>query len=935
MILQFECNPKPNNKPGDFLVSVVVPNFNHRRFLPERLRSIFTQTHRNLEIIFLDDASTDGSLDYVRSLKSPFPIQILPNEVNGGSVFRQWHRGITEARGEFVWIAESDDSCQPDLIEKLLAVAQRNSAIGIVYAQSRLIDENGKDLGSLRVDTDDIDLERWRRDYVNSGRDEAARYLVVRNTIPNASACLFRRTALLEADLPSIQLRVCGDWLAYARICERHAVAFVAESLNLFRRHESTVRAGARADGLQLAETYAVQTHITQLFDVPAHVREGAKRSTFSLLLAQIKQRRASNSFVDDRRFFEAAGRFDPELRDRLAGGPAIATVVRVRCIAADGKTEEHVRSYHPWKWVEVRIDGCRGAAVVVPLSSLGVVALRRIRVVDQATGAELWMADDGESYRKIGLSGSAHRIGSDDALEVLVWESNAMLQLDIPMHVTHGRSYRLELDVRLATLRTYDEKVADPSPTRRRVLMVLPHLELGGADRFNLDLIAELTRRFNWSVTVITTRPSEDSWAGEFRKLSSDVYLLHRFLDLSDYPAFIRFLIESRKPDVVFLSHSQFGYLLLPWLKSQFPALPVVDLVHITMPEWKSGGYPRFSIENRGWLDRTIATSQHLREWMLDRGHEADKIAVCYTSVDTELWRRSDDEAERARQRWDLDPARPVILYAARFCDQKNPRIIPAVIEGLLKRNRDFLLLIAGDGPDRPWLESNVRDRYVFHTRILGSLLPDEMRLLMSATDILLLPSENEGIAVSLYEALSMEVVPVATAVGGQSELIRPEFGVLLPTGPKLVSALIEAIAPLLVDVTRRKEMGRLGRLWVEQKHSLTLMGEGMHEIFLRVIESSFTCATPPTILAEKMDAFADSVVRQMRAEQAGEDDWAEKMRRGEHMPRLVSRLAHHFRQAPLLGKVARNLEKRYGAKIGRLILRWKRAWPLCGTKT
>jgi len=167
------------------------------------------------------------------------------------------------------------------------------------------------------------------------------------------------------------------------------------------------------------------------------------------------------------------------------------------------------------------------------------------------------------------------------------------------------------------------------------------------------------------------------------------------------------------------------------------------------------------------------------------------------------------------------------VILYAARFCDQKNLRILPDVIEGLLKKNRNFLLLIAGDGPDRPWLEAHVCDRYMLHTRMLGSLLPDEMRLLMSATDILLLPSVNEGIAVSLYEALSMEVVPVATAVGGQSELIRPEFGVLLPTGPKLITSIVEAISLLLTDAGRRREMAQNGRRWVEYRHSLTRMGE------------------------------------------------------------------------------------------------------------
>ena len=395
------------------LVSVVVPNFNHRRFLPERLQSIFAQTHRNLEIIFLDDASTDGSLDYVRSLKSPFPIRILPNEVNGGSVFRQWHRGITEARGEFVWIAESDDSCQPSLIEKLLAVAQRNSAIGIVYAQSRLIDEDGKDLGSLRVDTDEIDAERWRRDYVNSGRDEAARYLVVRNTIPNASACLFLRTALLEADLPSLQQRVCGDWMAYARICARHEVAFVAEELNLYRRHGATARERANRAGGFVAEMYAVQNYIADHFEVSPEAREAARCATFRSLLHLVRNQGGNRAFIDTSGVMAVATRFDPRFRERLSGGATeTLPMLAVRFDGTAAPALELRRPHDPWRWTTVNVAEGSGRAIIIPIIGPGLVALRRVRLPNSQTGAVLWAAENREGYRQIELDGHAHPCG-------------------------------------------------------------------------------------------------------------------------------------------------------------------------------------------------------------------------------------------------------------------------------------------------------------------------------------------------------------------------------------------------------------------------------------------------------------------------------------------------------------------------------------------
>ena len=128
-------------------MSIVVPNFNHRQFLPERFNSIFAQTYRNIEICFLDDASGDDSVEYVRGLASPFRLNIDVNKENSGSAFRQWARGLSLTRGEFVWIAEADDSCAPEFLERLVALARRNPSAGFVYSQSRIIDEQWADAG--------------------------------------------------------------------------------------------------------------------------------------------------------------------------------------------------------------------------------------------------------------------------------------------------------------------------------------------------------------------------------------------------------------------------------------------------------------------------------------------------------------------------------------------------------------------------------------------------------------------------------------------------------------------------------------------------------------------------------------------------------------------------------------------------------------------
>ena len=458
----------------------------------------------------------------------------------------------------------------------------------------------------------------------------------------------------------------------------------------------------------------------------------------------------------------------------------------------------------------------------------------------------------------------------------------------------------------------------------RRRLLLILPHLEMGGADRFNLDLIAQLIRRFDWDVSIVTTRRSDDPWSGAFAALTTDVFMLHRFMHLSDYPRFLHYFIGSRQPDLVLLSHSLLGYRLLPWLKAAFPSLPIVDLVHIAMEEWMAGGYPRFSTDQHAFLQSTVATSDFLRKWMITRGHNASKIEVCYTNVDPKIWIKKPEAIASMRRRWKIKDDRPVLLYAARFCDQKQPRLLPGIVAALIGRGVDFLLVLAGDGPDREWLRINLCRRYPKFTRMLGAVGPDDMLPLMAGSDILLLPSQNEGIALVLFEALSMGVVPVATNVGGQSELVTPDCGLLLENGPNLIEETADAVATLLADPARRRDMARRGREKVEALHTLDRMGDQMQHVFLRTLAAVFAPVVPGPAEITSARKQAAEAVRQSLLEQTADDLWDEKMKQGDYFPRIISFAAQCARSLPLVGPLFRRFEHRYGTQLGRMIMRW-----------
>ncbi|MGH6822769.1 MAG: glycosyltransferase family 2 protein, partial [Methylocella sp.] len=175
-------------------ISVIVPNYNHARYLDERLASILDQRLRPDEIIFLDDGSTDGSLEIARAwqARSPIHFAIAANATNSGSPLKQWAKGIENAAGDLVWIAESDDSSFSRFLERM-AAAFIDPDIAVAYCDSEVIGTDGEILSSTyRFYTDSLSETKWLAGYVETGPREISEALAIKNTIPNVSAVLFR-----------------------------------------------------------------------------------------------------------------------------------------------------------------------------------------------------------------------------------------------------------------------------------------------------------------------------------------------------------------------------------------------------------------------------------------------------------------------------------------------------------------------------------------------------------------------------------------------------------------------------------------------------------------------------------------------------------------------------------------------------------------------
>ncbi|KQW61014.1 glycoside hydrolase family 99-like domain-containing protein [Ensifer sp. Root127] len=237
-------------------ISVVVPNYNAGSFLKARLASIQYQTVPPQEVILLDDASTDESRDFLKTYcdEGELVWKIDLAAKNSGSPFIQWSKGIYECTNDLVWIAESDDFCRLDFIEALAPVFSDPDVV-LAYAHSVPVGENSERL-NFNYDQylADVDPTLWKRSFKMDGSFFASEYLTSRNTIPNASAVIVRRSAALPIMDEIVKYRACGDWLFYFRLAHKGKVAFIPEVLNFHRRHGKSVISKSEKDQAYLEE---------------------------------------------------------------------------------------------------------------------------------------------------------------------------------------------------------------------------------------------------------------------------------------------------------------------------------------------------------------------------------------------------------------------------------------------------------------------------------------------------------------------------------------------------------------------------------------------------------------------------------------------------------------------------------------------------------
>ena len=206
------------------LVSVVIPNYNYARYLRAAVDSVLEQTYREIEIIVVDDGSTDGSRKILDSYGER--VQTIFQRNQGVSAAR--NNGVKASRGEFIAFLDADDSWLPSKIEKQVQCLKWDMSIGLVHVGVVEIDAAGNVI----------------RELLDGGAGDVWRDLLMfssRGIFGGGSGVMMRREIFDEAGGFDPQLSTSADWDLYFQVSSRHKVGFISEVLLRYRIHQSNM----------------------------------------------------------------------------------------------------------------------------------------------------------------------------------------------------------------------------------------------------------------------------------------------------------------------------------------------------------------------------------------------------------------------------------------------------------------------------------------------------------------------------------------------------------------------------------------------------------------------------------------------------------------------------------------------------------------------
>lgn len=206
------------------LVSVCIPAYNQENTIQEAIQSALDQTYQNIEVVVIDDCSTDKTLERIREMKDE-RIRLHENEKNKGMV-ANWNKAVMSARGEYAIMLHGDDRLHPDSIRHKMEMFKKDKNVVLAFSATRIIDGDGKVI---------MERHAMKGDAIVNGKKFARKSYHHRNMYGEPSNILFK-SGLVEK-LGGFDDVTCytTDWLMWMEISSYGKVGYVDEVLMDYR----------------------------------------------------------------------------------------------------------------------------------------------------------------------------------------------------------------------------------------------------------------------------------------------------------------------------------------------------------------------------------------------------------------------------------------------------------------------------------------------------------------------------------------------------------------------------------------------------------------------------------------------------------------------------------------------------------------------------
>ncbi len=361
------------------------------------------------------------------------------------------------------------------------------------------------------------------------------------------------------------------------------------------------------------------------------------------------------------------------------------------------------------------------------------------------------------------------------------------------------------------------------PAKNRIPVLIATHWLELGGAEKFAIDLIKVLPKE-RYAIYVTTDVASFNSWSSEITDQVEAIFHLPSFLTQKMMKIFYDYLIRSRKIRLMHIHHAAQAYEALIHIRRFHPKLKILDSLHIVELPPNEGGYVESSAQLFDvFIDHHHVISQYLKNFLVQRWRiDEDKVSVIYLNVDSDYFNPELVKKGQIRRALKISDNACLVGFIGRFSQQKQPLEFIKAAQLLQKRwveegqTNPLVFLMTGSGV----LESEIKQaiKKATDTTILLHPQVQDTRPVYQDCDILMMPSENEGLALVSYEAMSMQTPIFFTDVAAQNELMESEF--LVENTQPLAEKFADALWPYLIDTEKRQQAGKKMRAYIQEHH-------------------------------------------------------------------------------------------------------------------